>query len=149
MVNGLLFRRRKADPNEPNDLSEPLERAAMASANPDPEDPGAARQLLIRLFEQDDWQITDRARREGFPILRRLGIPFPTDWALVDYVLDLLREAYPMHIIPRGDPPGSRANGYVMNNSDGRGLYIELTIEEARIGQPLAWIMSFHTSKHS
>ena len=120
----------------------------MASADRGPEDPGKARRLLIGLFENDDWRITERARREGFPILRRLGVPYPTDWALVEYVLSLLRENYPMHIIQRGNPPGSRANGYVMNNSDGHGLYIELTIEEERIGRPVAWIISFHTSRH-
>jgi len=30
-----------------------------------------------------------------------------------------------------------------MNDADGRGLYIELTLEDDR-----AWIISFHTSKH-
>jgi hypothetical protein len=120
----------------------------MPSADRGPEDLGEARRLLIRLFENCDCQITVRARRQGFPILRRLDIPYPTDWALVDYVLDRLRENYPMHIIRRGNPPGSLAKGYVMNNSDGHGLYIELTIEEERSGRTLAWIISFHTSQY-
>jgi len=48
-----------------------------------------------------------------------------------------------MHKIKRGQPEGSLPDGYVMNNADGRGLYIELIPEDDR-----AWVISFHTSKH-
>jgi hypothetical protein len=109
---------------------------------------GEARQRLTELFDADDWEVTESAVTAGLPILRRMGNAYPTRAALIDYVLDLLRADFPMHTIQRGDPPGSLSVGYVMNNSDGLGLYIELAIEEVRMGQPRAWLLSFHTSKH-
>jgi hypothetical protein len=46
-----------------------------------------------------------------------------------------------MHRIKRGQPEGCLADGYVMNNADGKGLYIELVLENDR-----ARVISFHTS---
>jgi hypothetical protein len=102
----------------------------------------AARQELIRLLVSDDCLLTERAENEGKAILRRDGLP-ATERGVVAYVLKLLRANYPMHKIKRGQPAGSLPDGYVMNNADGRGLYIELILEDDR-----AWVISFHTSKH-
>jgi hypothetical protein len=115
----------------------------MASANPDPEDPGEARRLLIRLFDAGDYQITERARREGYPILPTLGLR-RCDGALVEYVLRLLRGGHEMRRMIRGDPPDSLPRGWCVRNCDGRGLFIEMTLEEPRMGQPMAFLISFH-----
>jgi hypothetical protein len=116
----------------------------MASAeDPDPEDPGAARQLLARLFDEGDYLITERARREGYPILPSLGLR-PCDGALVEYVLRSLRGGHPLKRMIRGAPPDSLPRGWCMRNCDGHGLFIEMTIEEKRMGQQVAFLISSH-----
>jgi len=116
----------------------------MASADLDPEDPVEARRLLIRLLDAGDYRITDRARREGLPILRAFGVRSPLDGSLVEFVLRLLRGGHPIHRMIRGQPPDSLPRGWCMRNCDGHGLFIELTIEEVRMGQQVAFIISFH-----
>ncbi|MCI0463002.1 MAG: hypothetical protein L0Z62_39145 [Gemmataceae bacterium] len=103
-----------------------------------------ARQRLIELIEADEWEITDSAVADGFARLRATG-DYPTQWKLVKFTLQLLKDGFPIHAVPLGEPPGSLGVGYVMNNADGRGLYIKLKIEEDRVAQ----LLSFHTSKHS
>ena len=99
---------------------------------------------LIRLLENDDWEITEtRARKPGYPILRAMGL-MPTDGAMIDYVTRLLRESFPMHPVPLGTPPGSGGTAYAMNNTNGRGLYIKVKIERNRIDKVL--VLSFHVS---
>ena len=60
--------------------------------------------------------------------------------------MDLLIAGHPMHLIQRGEPPGSRGVGYVMNvtNADFQNLYVEMVIED-----DTAWVLSFHISKHA
>lgn len=106
-----------------------------------------ARQQLARLFDAGDYEITDQAQLDGFPILRREGLR-PTEGALVGWILDLLASNFPMHAVGLGEPPCSGGIGWVMNNADNQGLYIKLALEERRIGQGVAWLLSFHTSRH-
>jgi hypothetical protein len=103
-----------------------------------------AREELICLCEADDWEVQEPALAEGIPLLRRMGVRFASRAALVRYILDLLKSDYPMHAVGLGEPPGCNGIGYVMNNSDGRGLYIKVTIEEEK----KVLVMSFKTSKH-
>ncbi|MGH7173756.1 MAG: hypothetical protein ACRELG_26030 [Gemmataceae bacterium] len=102
------------------------------------------RDELVRLLEQDEWEITGRAESEGRQVLRRF-MQFPTQFAIVRFALDLLKANHPLHAIERGEPPGSLGVGYVMNvsNEHVQDLYIELIIEDAK-----AWVISFHISKH-
>jgi hypothetical protein len=102
-----------------------------------------ARRRLIELIEAEDCDLTQAAVNDGREILRR-SMRYPTRWAIVEYVLKLLRAKFPMHAVELGEPPGSLGIGYVMTNADGQGLYIKLRIEDDR----LAWVLSFHTSKH-
>ncbi len=46
---------------------------------------------LLRLLKQDDWQITESARRDGRPILQAAGF-LPTDGAMIEYVIRLLED---------------------------------------------------------
>lgn len=115
----------------------------MAAEDLDLEDPGKARQLLVRLFDGGDYRITQRALREGYPILADLG-QRPSDGALVGYVLRLLRRGHDIHRIKRGEPPDSMPRGWCMRDCDGHGLFIEMTIEEVRMGQQVAFLISFH-----
>jgi hypothetical protein len=103
------------------------------------------REELVRLFKSDDWEITRRAEKDGREILKRY-MQFPTQVAIVDFVMDRLKAGYPFHEIRRGEPLGARVDGYVMNYSDEKvtDLYIELIIEDDRV-----WIISFHISKHA
>src|SRR5262249_27072933 len=102
-----------------------------------------ARRRLIELIEADDWEITETAASDGFAILRRDG-ERPPRWGVVGYVLNLLRADFPMHPVELGGPPRSQGIGDVRNNCDGEGLYVKVTIKDDR----LAWVVSFHTSKH-
>src|SRR5947209_2255994 len=134
-------RRRKAGSDGRRDAFRPLERGAMASANPDPEDPHEARALLIRLFDGGDYQITERARRDGYPILPALRMR-RGDGSLVEYALRLLRGGHPIHRMIRGSPPDSLPRGWCMRDCDGHGLFIEMTLEEVRMGQHMAFLIS-------
>ena len=103
------------------------------------------RDELIRLLENDDWEVTETARATANPILRAMG-QLPTDGAIIDYITRLLRRGFPFHAIRLGDPPGSGGTGYVMNNADGRGLYIKMTIRQERTTE--VRILSFKVSQH-
>src|SRR5262245_59634236 len=93
--------------------------------------PEAARAALIRLIEADEWEVTASAVSDARPILLRAGLP-GTTFAVVEYVLRLLKDGFPMHPLPLGEPPGSAGTAYVMNNADGQGLYIKVKIERER-----------------
>ncbi len=99
------------------------------------------RDELLRLLKADDWQLTESARRTAFPFLRATGC-LPTDAAVIDYVMNLLEDDFPFHRVELG----SGEPGYVMNNADGRGLYIKLKIERGRTDE--VWVLSFHVSQH-
>jgi hypothetical protein len=100
---------------------------------------------LLRLFKEDDWQITESARRDGRPILQAAGF-LPTDGAMIEYVIGLLeddgfyREKF--HEVPLV----SGEKGYAMNDVDGKGLYVKLKINRDRREE--AWVFSFHVSIH-
>ncbi len=115
----------------------------MPGENLDPEDPVEARRLLIRLFDAGDYRITERALREGFPILEELGRR-PSDGALIAYVLRLLRRGHAIRRMIRGEPPDSMPRGWCMRDCDGHGLFIEMTVEELRMGRQAAFLISFH-----
>lgn len=103
---------------------------------------------LIRLLEGSHWDIVKPAREAAYPILQDAG-QRPSDWAILDYITDLLRKDFPFHSIPLGEPPGSAGVGYVMNNADRQGLYIKVTIERNRTdGVVGVVVLSFHISKH-
>jgi len=99
------------------------------------------RDELLRLLKADDWQLTDSARKDAFPILRATGC-LPTDAAVIEYIMDLLESNFPFHRVELG----SGESGYVMNNVDGRGLYIKVKIERGRTDE--VWVLSFHVSQH-
>jgi hypothetical protein len=111
-----------------------------------PSDPEQeVRDELLRLLDNDDWQITESARSTALPILRAMG-RMPTDGAIIEYVAHLLRTGFAFHEIPLGEPLGSAGTGYVMNNADGQGLYIKLTIRRERTTE--VWVVSFHVSQY-
>jgi hypothetical protein len=97
-----------------------------------------AREELIRLLEAAECRITEKAEQEGRKILRQQG-KVPTQWAVFDFALQLLKANFPLHAVPQGDPPGCHGIGYEMRNTDGRGLYIKLKLENGK-----AWLISFH-----
>jgi hypothetical protein len=99
---------------------------------------------LIRLLENDDWQIgKTKARDPGLPILRAMGL-MPTDGAMIEYITDLLRTNFPLHPVLLHSAPGSGDMGYVMKNCDGRGLYIKVRIERECRRTHYVEVWSFH-----
>jgi len=112
--------------------------AAMASPEESLSD---VRDELLRLLRANDWQLTESARKTSVPILRATGC-LPTDAAVIEFIIGLLETNFPFHQIEMvsGEP------GYVMNNADGRGLYIKLKIERGRTDE--VWLLSFHLSQH-
>jgi hypothetical protein len=95
------------------------------------------------LFGAGDYHITERARREGYPLLPALSLR-PCDGSLVEYALRLLRAGHPIHRMIRGDPPDSLPRGWCMRKC-GRRLFIEMTLEEPRMGHHMAFLISIHS----
>src|SRR4051812_41482645 len=87
------------------------------------------RERLIALLDDAEYRVTKRALDQGLPILRGWGRT-PTEWGLVEYILERLRQKHPIREAPQGDPPGCRGMGYVLKNADGSDLYIKLMIVE-------------------
>jgi hypothetical protein len=103
------------------------------------------RKELLRLLGEDDWQITDSARRDGNPILRAAGL-LPTDGAIIEYVTRLLGDEVLCSAKFHEVTLGSGEKAYAMNDVDGKGLYIKLTIKRGRRDE--VWVLSFHISIH-
>src|SRR5438067_1842176 len=103
------------------------------------------RRELIRLLENDEWETTQTAEKDGREVLRQLG-EFPSQCGLVDFILDRLRDGYPMHAVALGEPPDSLGTGYVINFSSAviRDLYIKVTI----VDDGKVRVLSFKISKH-
>jgi hypothetical protein len=108
--------------------------------------PEAACIRLLELLEADDWELSERARREGKVALRWLHHREPTDWELVEYVISLLKSNTTLRCAPQGDPPGS--TGIAWQTTDPRNIFVKLRICERRIGQEFAYIQSIHESVH-
>jgi hypothetical protein len=101
---------------------------------------------LLRLLKQDDWQIVETtARKPGRPILQAAGL-LPTDGAMIEYIIGLLEDEVLCREKFHEEPLESGEKGYAMNNVDGKGLYVKLTINRGRSDE--AWVLSFHISKH-
>ncbi|MHB1424926.1 MAG: hypothetical protein ACYC3I_17275 [Gemmataceae bacterium] len=105
----------------------------------------AIRSELLHLLNQDDWQITESARKTGLPILQAVGF-LPTDGALIEYVIRLLEDKALCQEKFHEVPLGSGVKGYAMNNLDGKGLYIKLKINRERRDEAL--VLSFKVSDH-
>lgn len=73
-----------------------------------------ARLEYIRLLGQDDWRVTARAFTDGRPILKAIGIAYPTECTLVDKVLDLLKCGHPIKAIGMGEPQGVHGIAHVV-----------------------------------
>lgn len=103
------------------------------------------RKKLLDLLDQDDWQITESARRDGRPILQAAGF-LPTDGAMIEYVIRLLEDGGLCRDKFHEVELGSGEKSYAMNDVDGKGLYIKLKINRDR--QEEVWVLSFHVSIH-
>lgn len=101
---------------------------------------------LLRLLNQDDWQITEeKARKPGRPILQAAGF-LPTDGAMIEYIIRLLEDETLCREKFHEVTLGSGEKGYAMNDVDGKGLYVKLTINRDRREE--VWVLSFHVSTH-
>jgi hypothetical protein len=100
---------------------------------------------FLRLLTEDDWQITESARRDGRPILQEAGF-LPTDGAMIEYIIRLLEDEGLYRAKFHAVPLGSGENGYAMNDVDGKGLYVKLKINRDRREE--VWVLSFHVSTH-
>jgi hypothetical protein len=120
-----------------------LEEPAPMSSGEGPLD--AIRVELLRLLGEDDWQITESARRDGGPILRAAGI-LPTDGAMIEYVDGLLKDDVLFHGKFHEVTLGSGEKAYAMNDVDGKGLYVKLKIDRGRTDVVL--VLSFKVSIH-
>lgn len=87
-------------------------------------------------LRNDDWKLTESVERDA----RNLGY---NQCQVADLLLELLDADSPFHEVPLGEPPGSLGVGYVLNDVDGRGLYIKFLLEWKYLK-----IFSFHISKH-
>ncbi|MBY0523590.1 MAG: hypothetical protein K2R98_09325 [Gemmataceae bacterium] len=100
---------------------------------------------LVRLLEGEEeeaggWRIVYTALNQGRQLLPTYKNHYGA-YAIQAFILDRLRDAFPMHPVELG----SGETAWVMNNADGKGLYVKLTIA---IEDDMAVVLSFHTSKH-
>lgn len=108
------------------------------------EDPNAVvRREMIEAILKPRWEIRKRALRNGLEVFRDLE-ENPTEQAMIDYIMELLQQGYPLRGPVRlHDPP--HGDGYEMIGShcrsDGRPLYIKLKLD-----WPYVIVMSFHYS---
>lgn len=112
-------------------------------------DPETARARLVELLEEDEWRISERARREGSVALRWLHDCEPTDQQMVVYVISLLKTKTTLRCAPQGNPPGS--TGIAWQMTDARNVFVKLRIqggfgEQER--QEYVYIQSIHESVH-
>jgi hypothetical protein len=98
-----------------------------------------ARDEYIRLLEQDDWRVATRALNDAKPILRSIGVPFPTECALIDKILILLKENHPIKAIGMGEPQGVHGIAHVLKGGYLNDLYIKIKVEDRTVV-----ILSFH-----
>ena len=120
-----------ADQEETKHLAQEIKRANSQKAL------AQARAEYIRLLEKDDWRVTTRALTDGRPILRAIGVAYPTECAVVDKVLDLLKANHPIKAIGMGEPQGIHGIAHVMNGGYLDDLYI-------KIDDDMVYILSFH-----
>jgi hypothetical protein len=104
-----------------------------------------ARTELLRLLHQDDWQITESARRDGRPLLQAAGF-LATDGAMIEYITRLLEDNLLCREKFHEVSLGSGEKGYALNDVDGKGLYVKLKINRDRREE--VWVLSFHVSIH-
>ena len=100
---------------------------------------------ILRLLGEDNWQIAESARRDGWPLLRAAGL-LPTDGAIIEYIAHLLEDEALCHTKFHEVPLGSGEKAYAMNDVDGKGLYIKVKINRGRRDE--VWVLSFHVSIH-
>lgn len=98
-----------------------------------------ARKEYVRLLELDDWDVTRRAFTEGMPILRVIGVEHPTQCALVNKVIHLLKSGHPIKAIGMGEPQGVNGIAHVMKDAYGKGLYVKIKVEDKKV-----IVLSFH-----
>jgi hypothetical protein len=90
-------------------------------------------------MENDDWRVSQRALTDAMPILRAIGVAYPTECALVDKVLDLLKSNHPLKAIGMGEPQGAHGIAHVMKDGYVESLYIKLKIEDEQV-----YVLNFH-----
>ena len=122
-----------ADQEETKHLAQEIKRANSQKAL------AQARAEYIRLLEKDDWRVTTRALTDGRPILRAIGVAYPTECAVVDKVLDLLKANHPIKAIGMGEPQGVHGIAHVMKGGYLEDLYIKIKIDA-----DIVYILSFH-----
>ncbi len=115
-------------------------------AEADNKDPAPARKRLLELLDNDDWELSERARSEGKLALRWLNDRDPTDCELVSYVISLLKSSTDLRCAPQGEPPGS--TGLAWQMTDDRNVFVKLRICEKRFGEEYAYVQSIHVSLH-
>src|SRR5437867_3379229 len=108
-------------------LREQIERANTA------EELEQARREIVRLLERDEWRVTKRAIEDGRPLMRAMGVDFPTECAMIDLILEQLRNKHPLTAIGMGEPPGVHGIAYVMKDACLKDLYIKLKVEDDRV----------------
>ena len=91
------------------------------------------------MLEQDEWRVATRALNDAKSILRNIGVPFPTEYAIIEKVLDLLKENHPMKAIGMGEPQGVNGIAHVLKGGYLDDLYIKIKIEDDRV-----IVLSFH-----
>jgi hypothetical protein len=102
----------------------------------------AIRKRCIELLDGDEWFMLEEDEIEARTTLSRYQ-DCNTQYAIVDFVLKLLREDFRLEPVELRNPRYCPGTGYVMRRPCGYDIYIKIRLTDSISNQQLH-IMSFH-----
>jgi hypothetical protein len=102
----------------------------------------AIRKRFIGLFEADEWQIRRDDEIEARRTLKRYR-ECKTQYAIADFVLELLKNDFPLEPVQLTNTQYRPGTGYVMKRPYGYDIYIKIRLTDS-ISREQVHIMSFH-----
>ncbi len=102
----------------------------------------AIRNTFIQLLENDQWLILEQDEIEARMTLKRYG-RCNTQTAIADFVLELLKNNFPLQSVELTNPRYRSGTGYVMKRPYEYDIYIKIRLTDS-ISEQQVHIMSFH-----
>ncbi len=105
----------------------------------------AIRTRLIELLDECDFFIDHAVEREAKHTLA-IYKTCQSQYVIIDFILDLLQDGFPMVEVELNNEKYCPGNGYVMKRPYGYDIYIKLKIDESA-SRDRVHIMSFHPER--
>jgi len=102
----------------------------------------AIRNRFIELLEDGEWRMRREDEIDARKTLRCYQ-KCDTQYAIVDFVLELLKNNFPLELVELTNPQYRPGTGYVMKRPYGHDIYIKIRLTDS-ISREQVHIMSFH-----